>query len=120
MSVPALVASTAAMERDGEGEEADAEAEALVLENSAHEQLSTFLRLVVATRGGGRGATARGDCWTWLFGSVTVWIDLEGADEEAPQRDAYELSEVRGRRRAGTRTRRRRRWSECWWASTRC
>ena len=95
VSVPALVASTAAMERDGEGEEADAEAAALVLENSAHEQLSTFLRLVVATRGGGRGATARGDCWTWLFGSVTVWIDLEGADEDAPQRDAYELSEVR-------------------------
>ena len=99
VSVPALVASTAAMERDGEGEEGetevDAEAAALVLENSAHEELSTFLRLVVATRGGGRGATARGDCWTWLFGSVTVWIDLEGADEDAPQRDAYELSEVR-------------------------
>ena len=55
VSVPALVASTAAMERDGEGEEADAEAEALVLENSAHEQLSTFLRLVVATRGWTRG-----------------------------------------------------------------
>ena len=98
VSVPALVASTAAMERDGEEEEekeAEAEAAALVLENSAHEQLSTFLRLVVATRGGGRGATARGDCWTWLFGSVTVWIDVEGADEDAPQRDAYELSEVR-------------------------
>lgn len=110
VSVPALVRSTAAMERDDDGddgddgEEVDEATAALVLENSAHEQLSTFLRLVVATCGGGRGATARGDCWTWLFGSVTVWVDGEETDADAPQRDAYELSEVRVTARGGDET----------------
>jgi len=110
VSVPALVRSTAAMERDDDddddddGEEVDDATAALVLENSAHEQLSTFLRLVVATCGGGRGATARGDCWTWLFGSVTVWVDGEETETDAPQRDAYELSEVRVTARGGDET----------------
>jgi len=100
VSVPALIASSeaaGAVEAD-EGDGAaglDADAARLVIENSAHEQLSTFLRLCVATCGGGRGATARGDCWAWLFGSMTVWVDIEGADVSAPQRDAYELSEIR-------------------------
>jgi hypothetical protein len=30
-----------------------------------------------------------------LFGAITVWVDSEGADARAPQREAYELSEVR-------------------------
>jgi hypothetical protein len=98
VSVPALIASSVesgAVESEESDETLSEEARALLLENGAHEQLSTYLRLCVATAGGGRGATARGDCWTWLFGSVTVWVDLEGADESAPQREAYELSEVR-------------------------
>ena len=100
VSVPALIASSeaaGAVEAD-EGDDSaglDADAARLLIENSAHEQLSTFLRLCVATCGGGRGATARGDCWAWLFGSMTVWVDIEGADVSAPQRDAYELSEIR-------------------------
>jgi len=100
VSVPALIASSeaaGAVEAD-EGDGAaglDQAAARLVIENSAHEQLSTFLRLCVATCGGGRGATARGDCWAWLFGSLTVWVDVESADVSAPQRDAYELSEIR-------------------------
>ena len=100
VSVPALLESTMArgaeegMTMDDDDDMSE-DAKALVLENSAHEQLATFLRLCVATCGGGRGATARGDCWTWLFGAITVWVDAEGADESAPQRQAYELSEVR-------------------------
>lgn len=97
VSVPALVTSALAGGAVEE-EEADGttpEARRVVVENSAHEQLSTYLRLCVATCGGGRGATARGDCWTWLFGMVSVWVDAEGADASAPQREAYELSEVR-------------------------
>lgn len=99
VSVPALVESAASAvsdeDEDDESAAATPEAKRLMLENSAHEQLSTYLRLCVATSGGGRGATARGDCWTWLFGMITVWVDEEGADETAPQREAYELSEVR-------------------------
>ena len=100
VSVPALLESTRARGAEegmtvDDDDDMSEDAKALVLENSAHEQLATFLRLCVATCGGGRGATARGDCWTWLFGAITVWVDAEGADESAPQRAAYELSEVR-------------------------
>ena len=100
VSVPALLESTRARGAEegmtvDDDDELSEDAKALVLENSAHEQLATFLRVCVATCGGGRGATARGDCWTWLFGAITVWVDAEGADESAPQRQAYELSEVR-------------------------
>jgi len=36
--------------------------------------LSTQIRSCIATCGGGGGAAARGDCWLYLFGFVTVWL----------------------------------------------
>lgn len=36
--------------------------------------LSTQIRSCIATCGGGGGAAARGDCWRYLFGFVTVWL----------------------------------------------
>ena len=110
VSVPALLESTMARGAEegmtvDDDDDMSEDAKALVLENSAHEQLATFLRVCVATCGGGRGATARGDCWTWLFGAITVWVDAEGADESAPQRAGVRAErgarggEERGRRR---------------------
>lgn len=36
--------------------------------------LSTQIRSCIATCGGGGGAAARGDCWRYLFGFVTIWL----------------------------------------------
>jgi hypothetical protein len=80
--------------------------EALVVENSVHEQLSQFLRVSLATCGATKtkyyGATARGDCWAWLYGMITIWVDDEETANKAaqtpelfPQRDAYELADIR-------------------------
>ena len=73
----------------------------MIAENAVLEQLSTLIRCAVGTSGGGRGATARGDCWDYLFGQFTVWIDdaeamaaAESDPSTAPQREAYELAEV--------------------------
>ena len=61
-----------------EGDAGLAAAEAAVLK-----QLSTMIRCCVATGGGGTGASARGDCWDYLFGQFTVWLDDAEAAEEA-------------------------------------
>ena len=81
--------------------EEDGEAGLVIAENAVLEQLSTLIRCAVGTSGGGRGATARGDCWDYLFGQFTVWIDdaeamaaAESDPSTAPQREAYELAEV--------------------------
>ena len=55
----------------------------VVAENAVLQQLSTMLRCCVATAGGGRGAAARGDCWDYLFGHFTVWLDDVNAVESA-------------------------------------
>lgn len=36
--------------------------------------LSTQIRSCIATCGGGGGAAARGDCWRYLFGFITIWL----------------------------------------------
>lgn len=36
--------------------------------------LSTQIRSCVATCGSGGGAAARGDCWRYLFGFITIWL----------------------------------------------
>ena len=81
-----------------EGDAGLAAAEAAVLK-----QLSTMIRCCVATGGGGTGASARGDCWDYLFGQFTVWLDdAEAAEaakrarpgEHAPQRDAYAFADA--------------------------
>lgn len=36
--------------------------------------LSTQIRSCIATCGDGGGAAARGDCWRYLFGFITVWL----------------------------------------------
>jgi hypothetical protein len=46
----------------------DGEAGLVVAENAVFGELSTYLRLCIATSGGGRGAAARGACWDYLFG----------------------------------------------------
>ena len=79
------------------------DAEALMVENSVHEQLSQFLRVSLATCGAnGVGALARGDCWAWIFGMITIWVDDEESaklseenPERFPQREAYELADIR-------------------------
>jgi len=79
----------------------DGEAGLVVAENAVLQQLSTMLRCCVATAGGGRGAAARGDCWDYLFGHFTVWLDDVNAVESAkanpdasPQRDAYAYADA--------------------------
>ena len=81
--------------------EEDGEAGLVIAENAVLEQLSTLIRCTIGTNGGGRGATARGDCWDYMFGQFTIWLDDAGAvkaaesdPSTAPQRDAYELAEV--------------------------
>lgn len=96
LNTPALVEQGAGgEERFGDIAVADAAlAEAQVLES-----LATFVRCVVSTAGGGAYAAARGDCWRFLYAGVTLWVDSEDAAaagaEAAPQREAYELAEVR-------------------------
>ena len=64
------------------------------------EQVSTNVRTVVSTLGGGGGAAARGDCWRHFFGHVCVWVEevpAAGATEvveDKPQNDAYAQSEI--------------------------
>ena len=41
--------------------------------------LSTQIRSCIATCGGGGGAAARGDCWRYLFGFITIWLGQHGA-----------------------------------------
>lgn len=36
--------------------------------------LSTQIRSCIGTCGGGGGAAARGDCWCYLFGFITIWL----------------------------------------------
>lgn len=36
--------------------------------------LSTQIRSCIATCGSGGGAAARGDCWRYLFGFITIWL----------------------------------------------
>lgn len=58
-------------------------------------ELSTQVRTCVATAGRGGGAAARGDCWPFLFGFISIWIDDgTGEAEDAPQRGAYGQSEI--------------------------
>ena len=80
----------------------DGDAGLVLAENAVLEQLSTLIRCVVATSGGGKGATARGDCWDHIFGHFTVWLDdldaveqAKSDNQSAPQRDAYAFAEVR-------------------------
>ena len=67
-------------------------AEALFLE-----ELSTHVRLAVATAGGGGGAAARWAVWRHIYGSFSVWLDeFEGEDSSLlPQREAYVQAELR-------------------------
>ena len=98
ISVPDLIEKTTGSRREEMDEE-----EALRAENAMHEQLSQFLRVSLATCGAeGKGATARGDCWCWIFGYITVWLDdeesaklVEKEPEKYPQREAYELADIR-------------------------
>ena len=71
------------------------ESVAVLGEAQALEELSSIGRVVVATCGGGRGAAARGAVWRHLFGGCVVWLDVGGEAEDAPQREAYALAEVR-------------------------
>ncbi|KAL0018672.1 hypothetical protein WJX79_008538 [Trebouxia sp. C0005] len=58
--------------------------------------LSTQIRSCIATCGGGGGAAARGDCWRYLFGFVTIWLDDTWQKQpDVPQREAYQQAEVR-------------------------
>ncbi|KAL3132411.1 hypothetical protein ABBQ32_008971 [Trebouxia sp. C0010 RCD-2024] len=58
--------------------------------------LSTQIRSCIATCGSGGGAAARGDCWRYLFGFITIWLDdTWQKDSDAPQREAYEQAEIR-------------------------
>ena len=103
MSVPELIRGIS----DGKSREdiarLEGDAEALMVENSVHEQLSQFLRVSLATCGAnGVGALARGDCWAWIFGMITIWVDDEESaklseenPERFPQREAYELADIR-------------------------
>ena len=65
----------------------DGDAGLVLAENAVLEQLSRMIRTCVATCGGGKGATARGDCWDHIFGQFTVWLDdvdaLKAAEAEA-------------------------------------
>lgn len=79
--------------------------EALVIES-----LSTHVRCVISMYGDGIGAAARGACWRYIFGSVSVWLgplpllepidscanaDLErSTPEQLPQDEAYSQSDV--------------------------
>jgi len=103
MSVPQLIRGIS----DGKSREDiardEGDAEALIVENSVHEQLSQFLRVSLATCGAnGVGALARGDCWAWIFGMITIWVDDEESaklseenPDKFPQREAYELADIR-------------------------
>lgn len=63
-----------------------------LLEAMILEQLCYAARCTASTLGGGNGAAARGACWQHMYGGITVWLDLGGA--EGPQREAYEQAEV--------------------------
>lgn len=101
LSTPALIEQVTSSTREEILAE-DGEAGLVIAENAVLEQLSTMIRCCVATSGGGKGATARGDCWDYIFGQFTVWLDdvdaVEKAKhdpESAPQRDAYAFADVR-------------------------
>lgn len=58
--------------------------------------LSTQIRSCIATCGSGGGAAARGDCWRYLFGFITIWLDDTWQKAPgAPQREAYQQAEIR-------------------------
>ena len=101
LSTPALIEQVTSSTRKEILAE-DGEAGLVIAENAVLEQLSTMIRCCVATSGGGKGATARGDCWDYIFGQFTVWLDDVNAVEKAkldpdsaPQRDAYAFADVR-------------------------
>ena len=101
LSTPALIEQVTSSTREEILAE-DGEAGLVIAENAVLEQLSTMIRCCVATSGGGKGATARGDCWDYIFGQFTVWLDDVDAVEKAkldpdsaPQRDAYAFADVR-------------------------
>jgi len=77
-------------------EEEGAQDSLAVAEAQVLEELSTQGRTCVATVGGGCGAAARGACWRFLHGAITVWLDsgMAQPDQPEPQRDAYGLAEV--------------------------
>ena len=103
MSVPKLIEGISGGKTREEIARTEGDAEALIVENSVHEQLSQFLRVSLATCGAnGVGALARGDCWAWIFGMITIWVDDEESaklseqnPENFPQREAYELADIR-------------------------
>ena len=116
LSTPELVEKITGSTRDAIVA-AEGEAGLVIAETAVFEELSTFIRCCVGTSGGGRGATARGACWDYLFGQFTVWLDDvpaagraaaaaeaavatgrggggEGSESIMPQREAYEFADV--------------------------
>jgi shikimate kinase len=114
LSTPDLVEKITGQTR-AEIVESDGEGGLVIAENAVFEQLSTQLRCVISTSGGGKGASARGACWDYLFGHFVIWLDdvdaaaAAAADPAAaPQREAYEFADAHlVMRRSGS----RRRWS---------
>jgi shikimate kinase len=101
LSTPALIEQVTDSTREAILKE-DGVAGLVLAENAVLEQLSTMIRCCVATSGGGKGAAARGDCWDYIFGQFTVWLDDVEAVQRAkndpdasPQRDAYAFAEAR-------------------------
>ena len=100
LSTPDLVEKITGQTR-AEIVESDGEGGLVIEENAVFEQLSTQLRCVISTSGGGKGASARGACWDYLFGHFVIWLDdvdaaaAAAADPAAaPQREAYEFADA--------------------------
>eukprot|EP00210_Caulerpa_lentillifera_P000467 g450.t1 len=64
------------------------------------ESFSSYLRCVISTCGDGIGAAARAACWRYIFGALTIWIDLGDESRSKPQDEAYSQCDIRLKIRA--------------------